>query len=225
MNPDPRFVQFREIYYRPMVTAGVPRSRQYMYDNRLRRFCYLCDEELSPAENNRMGHQYRNQALDHADGPVLVVCMSCRGVQSVPPAPEVYECKDCGVFLSRSWGDMISGSQAGRPRNARRCRNCVGDPTAMPREEATQVSLGRRQVWVQEQPDPEEFERTCPCSGQAWSGGHVCDAILDPMEVVCDFCMPCTDDRCVTDVQRVGPMGVEWASTGDHCICVCPLED
>ena len=90
--------------------------------------------------------------------------------------------------------------------------------------EMKKVDTGAKTKKAKTGADPDELERTCSCSSQTWSGGHVCRSFLGAKEVICDLCMPCTDDRCATGVQRVGPQGVEWIATADHCIEMCPLD-
>ena len=90
--------------------------------------------------------------------------------------------------------------------------------------ETKKADTGAETKKDEEKGGPEEFERRCACSSQAWSGDHACGVFLGATEIICDLCMPCTNDRCATGEQRIGPQGMEWISTADHCIEMCPLD-
>ena len=137
-----QFGQARERYYRGAFHPHTEeRKAYYLSDNAIDRDCYYCGRRLERNENNRLGRRSRRRAL--TSPPIELRCDGCREAPEVPQASPVYNCAapGCGIRLSKTWYELISPSQAAKPRNTRRCRVCAGGGLA--REEAVRMSAAR----------------------------------------------------------------------------------
>ena len=219
----PTDVQRHERHYRHGRRFGSDRCDWWKHDNAPDRWCGRCDRQLSSTENNEMGHRFRTRT--DVTIPVDLLCRVCRGVQTQIPEPALFECSSCGLPLNRTWPNSVSRNQMRKPRDQRRCPHCVND------EEYTHqlaldidLAMQRRQLYALRQPNPENFQRRCPCQSQPWSGGHQCQTLLAWPQTICSTCFPCQHRECQlpAPAQSVGPMRQIWLNRANHCRWMCP---